>query len=295
MSLDESEKFIKSVRQFAEQHLEHENHLPLLEACYQKATENARKLNVGRDNELPFILKVEVDTLLEIVADLNRSLLLSLKNSLFSSVEALSRVALENTVNLIYICEDDESKRSDALLKSYLLTSQTRAQKWLDFAVLIKDEISESRARVFFEHLKRVKNFLPLFKDPKTKGWPDARARFKAVGLEKLYHILYAPTCNSIHSFSEDIYNQMLVEHSLPEYTEALFDSVRAEKSSFAHYLATNAMIFYVEAIVRIANKLNNQLVENNMISIKGQLMELIDEHENVTNQYYISTSAAVE
>lgn len=289
MSLNESEEFIKSVRQFAAQHLEHEKHLPILESCFQAASNSARELNVGGNDKLSFILKVEVDTLLEIVADLNGSLLLSLKNCLYSSVEALSRVAMENTVNLIYISED--SNRGDALLKSYLLTSQARAQKWLDFAIIVKDDASESRARIFFEHLKRVKKFLPLFKDPKVKGWPDARARFKAVGLEKLYHILYAPTCNSVHSFSEDIYNQMLVEHSLPEFTEALLDSVKAEKTSFAYYLATNAIIFYVEALERLAVKFNNKLIEEKASDIKDTLLRLIGEHESVTSQYYISAS----
>lgn len=291
MTMDNSEKFIKSVQRFSARHFDHKNHLPTLNSCLEKVTKGARDLQVGQDNPLPFILKVETETLLHIVADLNNSLLLSLSNGLYSSVEALSRVALENTINLVYINEEDDTRRAKSLLKSYLTTSRDRGEKWLDFAVLTKDEGSEQRARAFFDNLKFVKDLLPLFRDPKVKGWSDARARFKAVGLENLYHILYAPTCNSVHSFSEDIYNQMLLEYTAPEFKLEIFKSIEAEKTSFAYYLATNAVLLYADAVQRLAAKLENNDVEDSVFEVEGTLWGLIKEHESLTDEYYKEVS----
>ncbi|SDA63383.1 hypothetical protein SAMN03159443_01903 [Pseudomonas sp. NFACC15-1] len=294
MSKDNSEDFIKSVQRFSARHSEHKKHLPTLNSCLENIIKGANELQVGRDNPLPFILKVETETLLHVVTDLNSSLLLSLSNELYSSVEALSRIALENTINLMYINEDTDTKRGKSLLKSYLTSSWDRAEKWLDFAMLTKDENSEQRARAFFDNLKFAKDLLPLFRDPKVKGWSDARARFKAVGLESLYHILYAPTCNSVHSFSEDIYNNMLFEHTPPELQPEIFKSIEAEKTSFAYYLTTNAVLLYADAVLRLAIKLKNKDVEGSLLDARERLWSLINEHEALTDEYYKAVSDPV-
>lgn len=294
MAMGTTEDFIKSTRKFSLQHLEHKNHLTTLSTCLEEVTKGARALHVERDNPLPFILKVQAQTLLEILDDLNSSLVASLSKGFYSSVEALSRVALENTINLIYIFEDDEVLRAKSLLNSYLTTSKKRAEKWLDYAVNVKDVEGEQRARTFIQHLKdNIKTFLsPFRKDPKIKGWPDARARFKAVGLENLYHILYAPSCNSVHSFSEDIYNFTYAEYTPPVVRAEIFNGMMAEKTSFAYYLATNAVLLYSEAIQRLAVRFENEEIEKDVFGEKQKLWRLITEHENLTDDYYKDHSA---
>jgi hypothetical protein len=288
MSADAHVDFIKIVQDFSGQHLEHQAHISSLVTEMKKISQCAISLKAGADNSLAKIQKIQVQTILEILDDLNNCLLISLSNQLYSSVEALSRVALENTINLIFIAEGDDDKRAKSLLNSYATTSKVRAEQWYNYTVKVSDLEGRSRAGRLISYIdEHIKVFLSPFRnDKEVKGWSSARSRFEAVGLEHLYHILYAPSCNSIHSFSEDIYNVTFAENTPEILREEAFNAILAEKISFAYYLATNAVFLYAEAVYRLAIRLERSKVEVKILEVKEGLWQLVMEHEELTTSY---------
>ncbi|MNR20063.1 hypothetical protein D3C85_1368870 [compost metagenome] len=73
----------------------------------------------------------------------------------------------------------------------------------------------------------------------------------------------------------------------MPEFKHDFFNSIGAEKTSFAYYLATNAVLLYAEAIQRLAAKLENADIEDSVFEAKKTLWQLISEHESLTDEYY--------
>lgn len=284
--MSSEQEFIKHLKNFSKQHLEHTNHLEKLDRHFSDIASNVKKMHVGSDNPLLFLIKVQAQSLLQILEDLNSSLISSLSKGLYSSVEALSRVAIENAVNLMYICDEEDAFRAKSLLKSYVTSSQDRAEKWLKFSISQNDGVAEERANTLIETLRGAKTFLTFFNDPNVKGWPDARARFRAINIEKLYHVLFAPSSNAVHGFSEDVYNQTYIEYVPAQFRQEMFASYDAEKISFAYYLATNSILLYCEAAYRISLKLNREDMEEAFSVTRKEIFNLIGEHEELTASY---------
>lgn len=285
--MNEEQTFIEHLQKFSEEHLEHKKHLENLGVYFNEVTGSVEDLHVGHDNPLPFLIKIQAQSLLEILEDLNSSLISSLSKGLYSSVEALSRVAIENAINVMYICGEDDTFRAKSLLKSYVTSSRERGEKWLKYSVIERDSVAEDRANTFLETLKTAKTFLTFFNDPNVKGWPDARARFRAVGIENLYHVLFAPSSNAVHGFSEDVYNLMYVEFVPVQFRQKMFNSYNAEKTSFAYYLATNAILLYCEAVFKLSLKMENEDVAGKLFDVREKLFKLISEHEELIAAYY--------
>ncbi len=73
--------------------------------------------------------------------------------------------------------------------------------------------------------------------------------------------MLFTPASDSIHSFSNDILNRFLIEKSPLNDAEKAehFEEQRAEKISFAFYLATHSVMFYCVAASHIAERAEDQ------------------------------------
>ena len=122
--------------------------------------------------------------------------------------------------------------------------------------------------------------------DPKTvKGWPDACSRFRDAGYEHFYHILFAPASDSIHGFSNDIFNRFLGE-ALPvseEERNEYFEGQLAEKISFAYYLATHSILFFCAAASHIAERAEDEEASEKLHIIGKTLETMLVEHETLT------------
>lgn len=270
---------------FTKPHLEHKRHLPTLEQLQDQIDEVLHSISLDGAGAFKFVSKVCCYTTADIISDLNLAILQSLKISSYSAVEALSRSSLENSINLIIFSKDPTSGKPKSILLNHLNTSKDRARKWHRYAKESNNAESIERSRDFEESLDIIGGLFGDL-DPKTvKGWPDARSRFRDAGYEHFYHILFAPASDSIHGFSNDIFNRVLGE-SLPLSAEAraeYFEGQIAEKISFAYYLATNSILFFCAAASQIAERAENEEASEKLHIIGKALEIMLIEHETLT------------
>ena len=270
---------------FTKLHLEHKRHLPELEKLQYQIDEILHGISLDEAGSFKFISKVCCYTTADIIADLNIAIIQSLKIGSYSAAEALSRSSLENSINLILFSQDPTTSRPKSILLNYLKTSKVRAHKWHRYAKESNNVESIERASNFEQSLDVMKSLFGDL-DPKTvKGWPDAYSRFRDAGFEHFYHILFAPASDSIHGFSNDIFNRFLGEKlpvSEEERTE-YFEGQLAEKISFAYYLATNSILFFCVAASHIADRAENEDASEKFQIIGKVLGVMIEEHEALT------------
>jgi len=282
---------------FTKPHLEHKRHLPELEKLQYQIDEILHSISLDGVGTFKFVSKVCCYTTADIIADLNIGILQSLKIGSYSAAEALSRSSLENSINLILFSKDPTSSRPKSILLNYLKTSKIRAQKWHRYAKESNNVESIERSSDFEQSLDVMKNLFGDLDPKNVKGWPDAYSRFRDAGYEHFYHILFAPASDSIHGFSNDIFNRFLGE-KLPvseEERNEYFEGQLAEKISFAYYLATHSILFFCVAASHIADRAENEEASEKFQIIGKALEVMIVEHETLTKSCLDSLAPAKE
>mgnify|MGYP006951081376 CR=1 FL=1 len=284
--------FLKTFQQFTQAHIDHKKQLVVLEECQEQTYKALSLLDFNKDGKYTLLPKIALYAIGSNINDLNVGILSCLKASCYSSAEALARCSLENAINLILIVNDVTTNRSRSLLIHYLSQTKKRADHWVTYAKNDSDPKGLERAEAFVEQVAMMKHmFKQLDSSRKVPGWPDARNRFISVGMERLYHILFAPASDSIHGFSEDVFNQTLIELAQDDAVtkNAAHTATRAEKISFAYYLAANSVAIFCEAAGQLASRVNRPDVEE-MISVYAEkILGVISEHESVTDFYFES------
>ncbi|KWS27002.1 DUF5677 domain-containing protein [Pseudomonas syringae] len=266
-------------------HLAHMRHLHRPEQLQHEIERVLHSVTLDGPGNFVFATKVCCYTTAEIIEDVNRAILQSLKIGSYSAAESLSRTSLENSINLIFYKNDGTSNRPKSILLNYFDRARKGARNWHRHALQSNDAVSVERSRGFNESLNV---FRALFGDLETKGvkgWPDAAARFRDAGYEHFYHVLFTPASDSIHSFSNDILNRFLVEQSPLNNAEKeeFFDEQWAEKISFAFYLATHSVMFYCVAASHIADRAEDQAASDRFDAIGEEIQVMLAEHEDVT------------
>ncbi|NMZ33981.1 DUF5677 domain-containing protein [Pseudomonas proteolytica] len=266
-------------------HLAHMRHLHRLEQLQRQIESVLHSVSLNGPGDFVFATKVCCYTTAEIIEDVNHAILQSLKIGSYSAAESLSRTSLENAINLIFYKNDRTSNRPKSILLNYFERARKGARNWLRHALQSSDAESIERSTEFDESLDV---FRALFGDLDTKGvkgWPDAAARFRDAGYEHFYHVLFTPASDSIHSFSNDIFNRFLVEKSPlsdAEKAERL-EEQKAEKISFAFYLATHSVMFYCVAASHIAVRAEDKTASDRLVTIGEEIQAMLAEHEAVT------------
>lgn len=278
----------------SDEHSEHKSHLPTLIGIQKKLYEQCRVLDISNCKNLKYvILKKQCDYLLQSIAEMNQGIILCLENGLYSSVESLSRIAIEHAVNLIYIVEGEEHQRAKSLLKHYVIDTKKRAERWLVYSTKHGDEKAVEKAELKLEYLKEVSDLNPSLVKKNVKGWPDARARFRETGLESLYHVLFSSASDSVHSLSEDIFNLTIIENFPDSSKDSGLIGFISEKTSFAFYLATNSLGLFSEAAARLASRMEDKLVLNKIIEVAPEINLLVAEHESLMDGYHENLTSA--
>ncbi|SFY08154.1 hypothetical protein SAMN03159390_03704 [Pseudomonas sp. NFACC49-2] len=266
-------------------HLEHRRHLPELENLQHQIDKELRSISLDGAGEFKFATKICCHTTADIISELNIAILQSLRIGSYSAAEALSRSSLENSINLILFSQDPTTSRPKSILLNYLKTSKMRAQKWHRYAKENNNVESIERSINFQQSLDAMKGLFEELDSKTVKGWPDAYSRFRDAGFEHFYHILFAPASDSIHGFSNDIFNRFLGE-KLPvseEERREYFEGQLAEKISFAYYLATNSILFFCAAVSYIADRAENEKASEILQLVAQTLETMILEHEVLT------------
>lgn len=278
------------LQRFTQQHNEHANQLDTLQSCQAEIFQAVTAIDLTTEGNLSLLPQIAVYTIVMNIHDLNRGILSCLQIRSYSAAESLARSSLENSINLLCIVNDLTSTRCRSLLKHYLGQTRKRAGHWLTFAQSQDDPKTLERSQGFVNHVAAMTKIFKDFEGKKpVPGWPDARARFKSVDMETLYHVLFAPASDSVHGFSEDIFNRTVTElaYKDEERLDAMHAATDAEKLSFAYYLGANAVGIFGEAIFHLASRMRRPDVEDTLTKIGDRIGAMISEHETVTDQYF--------
>jgi hypothetical protein len=276
------------LKNFIDTHFENRNQLSVMEETYNTLSNICTKLNAGESKHLKFLIKrLHCTYLLYTLSEINKGIIQSLKEDLFTVVECLSRVSIEHSVNLMYILDDEGNERSKSLLKHYLTDSKKKAEKWLFFSEKIDDKESLQCAKDKIHHLNNILKHNPNLVDKDVKGWKNARQRFAELELEHHYHTLFASSSDSIHSLSEDMFNLFWIEN-LPEIIrKRAFLEVQAEKLSFAYYLAANSLLFFAGTLLRVSILINEDEIKEATEVIVEKLKKMVIAHNKLTSDFY--------
>jgi hypothetical protein len=258
----------------------HVTHIPVLRQLVSDLRQIADKLS-PKANVLPQFSRVNVNFSLYALRDLNESLVEALERDRVCSVEALSRVAIEKAVNLMYVVDDENDERAKSLLLHYLSISKRNAKSWL------KHSLEKKRATAIEAGQKKLKalnywvnRFGPANQFGNLSAWPNAADRFKAVGAESFYRTAFATASDAIHGFSEDIFNLTVFSSIKAEEQDEAFKAYFAEKRSFAVYLAATCLGLFLEALYRLAVKLQDVDSAEELLRMVSTVNSIIVQHD---------------
>ncbi|OCX25479.1 DUF5677 domain-containing protein [Pseudomonas graminis] len=272
---------------FTNPHMEHVRHLPALEELQRRIEEVLESISLDGAGEFKMATKVCCYAVGEIVADLNRAILQSLKIGSYSAAETLSRTSLENSINFVQFTKDLTANTPKSLFSYYFQRTKDRAEKWKLYAERHNQPEGVEGASGLIESNAYVKSLFVDLNTKGVKGWPNVFDRFKNSGYEFLYHQLFAPASDSTHSFSNDIFNRYLME-AIPgtdKEREDRFEGQAAEKISFAFYLATHAVQLYCVAASYIADRAQDDDAGDKLDIIASILAKMLMEHETLTKK----------
>lgn len=260
----------------------HTTQIPILKKLTLQVVKSIKTLS-PEVQKLPFFLKENVDFNLYALADLNESLIKILEHNSLCSVEALSRVATEQAVSLIYVIDGDSDERAKSLISHYIAVSTKNARHWLEFADSHGLDGSVQSAKQKLQHLLYwEEQFGASQRFKGVEAWPKyVSDRFESIGAMELYHTIFAPSSDSIHGFPEDIFNSTILRYYPDEIRDDAFKSYLAEKRSFAIFLAAHSVGMFIEAMYRLALKIDAKDIAREFESMAETVNSVIATHEN--------------
>ncbi|WP_175964463.1 DUF5677 domain-containing protein [Burkholderia pyrrocinia] len=197
----------------------------------------------------------------------------------FSTAEVMSRVIIEQSANLLYVAMDSGGNAL-ALLRSSRLLTQNNGKNWITYLNAHGLENTAARAR--------QANGEALLADfdkrwPSVDRYPGSKALFARIGWENQYHAFYAPLCDSVHSFSDDLSN--IVEISELFATSAqhgthMLTYWEKERRRLATYHCAVAVALRSEAIGRICDIVGFAHVLKEIQEAATELQCLVERHE---------------
>lgn len=180
-----------------------------------------------------------------------------------ATAEVVSRVILESALNVLYILEQDRVGRLYDYLAAYVAQERSELAKWEAVLRGIPDE----EAAV---HRKEIEQKEPAVSQQESitqqfardagitraaQPWPKIADRFRAVGDEVDYRVLYAAMCSQTHNDAEDLFNTFVLgvlAHLHPGQVSQQFKTrQKAENAFFARLLMYRSVEYLFRCIGR--------------------------------------------
>lgn len=255
--------------------------LPDLRHCHEDLDEATRQLKGRSDPHFRYTIKqVHSRHTLQAQGEIAGAILDAIGHERYTVAEALSRVGIEHAVNLIYVAEDTDAGRAKSLLKHHIDDARRRAVNWAKAGMAAGMPSTVDAAHSKLDYVDALRRSNPALVSDRP-GWPDARTRFGAVGLELHYHTIFAAASDSVHALAEDVLNLSILESGPPILVAKRRKALLAEKASFAIYLGTQALWFYSEALGRLARMMADDACLEAACGIGGRLQAMLDMHES--------------
>lgn len=198
----------------------------------------------------------------------------------YSTLEALSRVIMEQSANMLYVSLDS-GDNARALLRSSKQLTESNGKAWANYlasqgAVNPAAQARQASGAAMIERIDK--------RWPDIKRYPGGKGLFTALGWESHYYAFYSPLCDSVHSFSDEMSALVdfseLFSISQTEGKKALI-YWNKERLRLATYHYAIAIGLRAEAFSRCCNLLAPDLNDGSAELLSSKLNELIIRHDN--------------
>ncbi|MEJ8680044.1 DUF5677 domain-containing protein [Plesiomonas shigelloides] len=278
----------KLIKEYSSVHFAHLEHISKLSEVVDTLSELSRQLDIDAISSY-LIPKIQIDYLIRSSVEIINSLKICTVSKHFSSVEALSRISLEMSVNLRLLIRDDVRDTSKSLVRSYLKSKESTIKKWLKFSEKENDKEAQACANTILSSIYNLKKIIPWVEVHGKDTWPKTiRDKFTLVGEEGMYLTAFASASDSVHSLSEDIFNLTIIAVAYPEDPAEHLDAINAEKASFSIYLYILAISFYFNTLSALIDKFDLKVNEDEIEKCFKTLNAVKDIHHNDFNKYKI-------
>ncbi|MFM5062293.1 DUF5677 domain-containing protein [Aeromonas veronii] len=279
------EKIIEKIIHSAQIKEAHASHAPIIKSVFLKLRKIFLELDIeqgeGRREKgegISYtIQRIQIRTLLNTLTKLLEAIITLLDGKNYESIDPLARVAMEHSVNVIYLNRGKKNERSKQLLKHYIETTLEKSDFWYKFAQKHCNDVAADIALKKINFLKELKVGHSGLYDRSIGKWPSPFKRFEECGYEAEYVTLYAMNSDSVHSLSEDAYNYCTVSNYPDELQEHVIRNYRALSLSMSVYLSIKSVYFYGLTINSICQLLKSN---HDISNIVNELHDITLEHE---------------
>lgn len=269
---------------FIEDHAAHAEQMSALSEYVIQLARVSTEIEVETQPSFPYLIqKVQVRHFLNAINEFNLTICHSISTQSYSPAEAMTRVSIEMSVNLLFILGGDRHARSKGLLNACIDSRKLRAKKWRAFAMSEGLKRSTCAAEQLLRETESLEKTIVSSAGGPCEHWPKTSAeKFKKVGQEESYRTYFQSSSDSIHLLGEDIINQTICAFVPEEHRTTSLRLIAAEKSSFAIYLFVLSLIFQCKAISQVIERTGQYAsLFDEVVHIAGQLQAIHQQHEN--------------
>lgn len=197
----------------------------------------------------------------------------------YSTLEALSRVIMEQSANMLYVGMDS-GENARALLRSSKALIKSNGESWAAYLATqgLHNPVAQARQEngaMMLAHFDK--------QWPNVARYPGGKGLFAAIGWANNYYAFYSPLCDSVHSFSDDLANLVSISEVFAEsaaFGEQLLRYSEKERCRLATYHYAIAIGLRAESFGRFCSIVGFSLDEKETEDIFADLHNLIDRHE---------------
>jgi hypothetical protein len=186
-----------------------------------------------------------------------------------ATAEVVSRAVLECALNVLFILGEDRTGRLYDYLAAFVAQERTELARWegvlggIPPAEAGVHRIEISRKKEAVDHQEAI---VAAFVNDAgitrpAQPWPKIGERFRAVGSEIDYRVLYAAMCSQTHNDAEDLFNIFVlgaVSHLNPGQIAREFEiRQNAENAFFARLLLFRSLEYLFSCIRRYGEAYN--------------------------------------
>lgn len=276
--------------QFTSDYSAHAAQVEALTRNVQALATISSKIPVETNASLSYVIqRVQIRQFLRAIDELNATICHAVSIKATAPAEALSRVSIEMSVNLLFILGDSPHARSKGLLNTCIEKRKSRAKKWHEFAKTVGRTSSMEAAANLLRTTELIEKCVVSSANLPAVRWKsNSREKFKAVGHEESYCTHFQSSSDSVHLLGEDILNQTIAEFFPVEDRERIFAGIAAEKQSFAIYLLVQAVLLHCEALLDLLEHMGGlEEVARQVEHIAIGTQEFHGQHENDHKRHF--------
>lgn len=184
------------------------------------------------------------------------------------SSEALARVVVESSINLIFKSKNGIEKPLLAYFDAWLMEHERKLKEWRKYAESTPEKdivvpMIDERLGLVSGYVKFLESIVSTFgmeKAPVRDVWPKSLfKRFDSIGRKSDYYTSYHRLSSSSHVAAEDTISYLLAHSTL---NQELMEKVGVEAVNYSIMMSRMAVMFFIDAAKEccVAHGLNSDL-----------------------------------